>query len=235
MRPPLELKILELTKERERLTLGELTEHLRVSDPTHIAKELADLDRDGVVAYAQGVVEVDHDRRMRVAERLIRSGQDPQRISRFLDWQEFENFAAASFERNGFGILKHFIFKGREGRREIDLVAWSDTFLLLIDCKHWSRGLPPSQAKKVAQAQVDRASALAEKPELLAKRGITRLDERKAIPMIFCLGDPRQSIVDGVPVVAVSKFVSFLHGVSPVGDGITMIPFKVHSTQSRLV
>lgn len=235
MRPQLELRILELTKERKRLTLDELTAQLRGSESTHLTEQLIDLNRDGLVGYAQGVVEVDADHRMRVAERLIQSGYDPQRISRFLDWQEFENFAEASLQRNGFGTLKHFVFKGRVGRREIDLVAWSDTFLLLIDCKHWSRGLSPSQAKKVARAQVDRATSLAEIPELLARRGITQLDERKAIPMIFCLGTPRQFIVDGVPVVAVSKLVSFLQGVSPVGDGIRMIPFKVKTSQSTLM
>jgi len=231
----LEFKLLELTKQKRRITLAELTENVRVHYTEGLNHRLEQLTQDGLVASAQGAIELYPEHRMRIAERLIRKGCDPQRISRLLDWQEFEDFAAMSLKQNGFGIVKHFVFKTRSGRREIDLLAWNDTFLLAIDCKHWLRGLSPSQARKIAHAQAERVSALARRPDLLKRRGVDKVEKRCAMPVIFCLGDPRQPIVDGVPIVAVSKMISFLYGVSPVDDKICMIPVKAQSEQSTLL
>ena len=231
----LQIKLLELTKQKRRITIPELTEHIRVHYTEALNQRLEQLARDGLVASAQGAIELYPEHRMRIAERLIGEGCDPQRISRLLEWQEFEDFAAMSLKQNGFGVVKHFVFKARSGRREIDLLAWNDTFLLAIDCKHWLRGVSPSQARKIARAQAERAVALAERPDLLKKRGMDSVEKRSLMPVIFCLGDPRQPIVDGVPIVAVSKLISFLYGISPVDDKIHMIPVKAQSEQSTLV
>lgn len=231
----LELTLLELTKSRRRIAVEEVAEHAHILDMELLEKRIEQLSQDGFVASAQGIVELDSERRMMIAERLISTGCDPKRISRLLDWQEFEAFAAAFLVRNGFGIVKHFVFKTRGGRREIDLIAWNDTFLLAIDCKHWLRGLSPSQSRKMVQAQSERASALAERPDLLKRRGVDNVEKRWIMPAIFCLGDAREPIIDGVPVVAVSKLISFLYGVSPVDERIRMIPIKAQINQSTLL
>ena len=45
--------------------------------------------------------------RMRLAEQLIHSGYDPQKVSIFLEWQEFEEFAGESLELNGFRTARN--------------------------------------------------------------------------------------------------------------------------------
>lgn len=230
----LEIGLLELTRNKRRITVQELADHTHIVNQAGLGGKIEQLCQNGFVVCAQGVVEVDAEHRMRIAELLIHNGSDPRRISRLLEWQEFEDFAAKSLEHNGFRTVKHFVFKTRNGRREIDLIAWNDSFLLAVDCKHWLRGLSPSQAREVARAQAERTGALAERPDLLKKRGVGDVEKRQIMPVIFCLGDPRQSIIDGIPVVAVSKLISFLYGVSPVDEKLRMIPVNAQIEQSTL-
>jgi Holliday junction resolvase-like predicted endonuclease len=225
---------LELTKEQNRITVEELAQHLH----THanlLSEKIAKLAEEEFIRYHEGTVEMDATHRMRLAEHLIHEGHDPQKISRTLDWKEFEDFAEESLERNGFRTAKHVLFKSRIGRREIDLLAWNDSLLLAIDCKHWLRGLSHSRARQVVQAQVERAEALAEQCDLLKKRGVSEPGSRFLMPAILCLSEPHEGIVDGVPIVAVSRLISFLYGVSPLDENLRSIPVNSRTGQSTLV
>jgi Holliday junction resolvase-like predicted endonuclease len=229
-----EIKLLELTRNKNRITLDELAKHLH----THadmLTEKIERLAEGKLVNSHEGLVEMDALQRMRLAEQLVHEGHDPQKISRTLDWREFEEFAAESLERNGFQTAMHVVFKSRIGRREIDLLAWNDSILLAIDCKHWMRGLSHSRARMVAQAQIERAEALAERCDLLKKRGVSNPENRALMPTILCLSEPREGIVDGVPIVAVSKLISFLYGVSPVDENLKSVPVSPQTEQSTLM
>jgi Holliday junction resolvase-like predicted endonuclease len=228
------IKLLELTRQKRRLDLDELAEQIHSLNADELKRRITQLSEKGFVASKDGLIELDTRHRISIAQSLIQDGCDPLRISRLLGWQEFEDFAAMTLKQNAFKIAKHFVFKTRGSRREIDLVAWNDTFLLAIDCKHWLRGLSPSQARKVGNAQAERAAALAQRPDLLVKVGVENPEKRRVVPVILCLGDPRSGIVDGIPVVAVSKLISFLYGVSPVDERIRMIPVSIEAKQVKL-
>ena len=225
MHAGLQIKLLELTRDGRVVSLNELARGLQAA-PATLITEAEDLRSKGLANYHQGRFKLDTRQRVMLAEELIHAGRDPQKVSRFLAWQEFEHFAVLAFEDNGFDVVKHLVFKTRSGRREIDLLAWNDTFLFAVDCKHWLRGLPKSRMSAAVRAQVERSMALARKPELLVKFGVTRLDRRRLVPMIFTLGDPRQTFVDGVPVVSVLKLLSFLYGISPVDESLRSFPVK---------
>jgi hypothetical protein len=199
------------------LTLEELARELR-GEPLSLIEKIERLAGQGLVSYSQEKLELDARQRILLAEQLIHGGRDPEKVSRFLGWQEFENFSISTFEDNGFRTLKHLIFKTRVGRREIDILAWNDTLLFAVDCKHWLRGLSMGRIADAAHAQVERTKALAERPDILSRSGVNHLEKRSIMPAVFALGDPRQRVVDGVPVVSVSKLLSFLYGISPVDD-----------------
>jgi Holliday junction resolvase-like predicted endonuclease len=229
-----EIKLLELTQEKRIVALDELADrlHTRVDK---LEDKIKDLAEKRLVSTRRGQVEMDTSQRMMLAEHLIHNGHDPQKVSRFLKWQEFENFGAETLQQNGYRTIKHLVFKSRLGRREIDLLAWNDSFLLAVDCKHWLRGLSPSRACQVVQAQAGRAEALAERFDLLNKHGVSNVESRHVMPVIFCLSNPQVAIVDGVPIVAVSKLISFLYGVSPVHDGLRRIRVKPRAGQVLLM
>jgi len=71
---------------------------------------------------------------------------------------------------------------------------------------------------------------MADRPELLVKIGVMHPGRRNIVPVIFALGNPRQPVVDGVPVVSVSKLVSFLYGISPVDERFRSFPVKNSGT-----
>jgi len=229
----LELGLLRLTRDRQQVTLGELAEQLHVSGATLVPR-LKELHENGLLSWANEIIELDFVKRMSLADHLIRNGRDLEKVARSLRWQEFENFAARSLDENGYRTFKHLIFKSRAGRRELDLLAWNDNFILAIDCKHWSRRLSPSRVRSAVASQIERANLLAERPDIMAKRGLQIGERRSILPVIITLVDPPERIVDGVPVVAVMKLLSFLYGVSPIDDSLRMMPIHGRSTQSTL-
>ncbi len=234
MRTQAEIKILELTRGGRRTSIDELADTLHIRlEPLN--RKLDALSEKKAISYNEGIVELSTAQRILLAGQLIHSGYDPQKVSRFLEWQEFEHFAGETLERNGFRTVKHLVFKSRIGRREIDLLAWNDSFLLVIDCKHWLRGLSPSRCREVASAQAERSQALAERLDILKRHGVSNAEKRSLMPMILCLGDPREPIVNGVPIVAVSRLISFLYGVSPIDEKLRRIPVKVETAQSVLM
>jgi hypothetical protein len=188
-----------------------------------------------LVSIANGFLSMDMKQRMTLAERLIHEGQNPARVSRYLEWQEFENFTNTTLLENGFQTVKHFVFKSTYGRREIDVLGWSDNFTLVIDCKHWLRGISPRRLMLAAQAQTERVRALAKRPELLARAGMNNLARRSIIPIVLTLGDAQKRSVGAVPIVSVSRLMNFLYGVSPIDDSFLRIPVEKTDAQSLLL
>jgi len=219
------LKLLELTRHKQRISFDALAQELRCGSATLIS-QIEELQAKGLVTFTQGILELDARQRIMLAEELIHSGRDAQRVSRFLEWQEFENFVVLSFKENGYHTAKHVVFKTGGGRREVDILAWNDTFLFAVDCKHWLRGHSPARLRNAVRAQVERSTALAGHPEILRKLGLLQSSPRKIVPAILTLGDTRQTIVDAVPIVCVSKLMSFLYGISPLDERFCMLPVK---------
>ncbi len=205
--------------------MDELAHELHTK-PTSLVEKVERLREDSLLSLSGERVDLNTRQRLLLAEKLIHDGRDPQKVSRYLEWQEFENFAVATLGENGFRTAKHLVFKSRLGRREIDIVAWNDMFLLAIDCKHWLRGLSIGRMSVAARAQVERMTALAGRPEILSRIGIDHVGKRSIMPAVFALGDSRHAFVDGVPIVSVSKLMSFLYGLSPFDERICSIRVK---------
>jgi hypothetical protein len=188
-----------------------------------LQEKLAVLDENGLVTISDQVLSMNGQQRAMLAEQLIHEGVDPKKVTRHLEWQEFENFAEHMLRENGFYTRKHLVFKSRAGRREIDILAWNDTFTLAVDCKHWLKDLAPGRIREAAQAQVRRAAALAERPELLYRLRVTHPEGRSIIPVILALGESHERLIEGVPVVSVSKLLSFIYGVSPINSSVRRV------------
>jgi hypothetical protein len=231
MPPDLQLKLLELTRESHAVNLADLG----ATQQVNLNTKLDTLRECGLVSVSNGFLRMDSRQRMTLAEQLVHNGGDPKKISRFLGWQEFEDFTEHTFSANSFHTVKHFVFKSTNGRREIDILAWNDTLTLAVDCKHWVRGLSTGRMQDAARAQIERVVSLANRPDLLKRIKVDHTERRSIMPVILALGDLRERIVEGVPIVSVSKLLSFIYGVSPVDDGIKRILVSDLAAQSRLM
>jgi len=223
------LKLLELTGSRPALSLNDLGSLNQVD-----SAQLARLTEKGFVRISDGALIMDNRQRVTLAEQLIHNGIDPKRVSRFLVWQEFEEFAEHLLRENRFTTHRHLIFTSLKGRREIDIFAWSDTLMLAVDCKHWLRGWARKRIGDAAKAQVERVNALAGKPQLLYRLKVPHPEGRSIIPVILALGDAREKMIDGVPIVSVSKLMSFIYGVSPIDGALARIQVATPRSQSCL-
>ena len=227
------IKLLKLTRTRRRLSISKLQNELRLTED-ELSIFLVQLRDEGLLSFSKDVMEQNSTQRLALAEKLIRDGRDSRLVSQQLLWQEFEDFIETALYTNGYHAKRHVIFNSRLGRREVDVLAWNDAWILVIDCKHWSRNLTHARLRDAAKAQAQRAEALAAKPHILQRHGI-RGPDTPLVPLILSLGEARESIIDGIPIVAISEFASFLHEASPYDSSFKTFRIKQEPTQRTLL
>jgi Holliday junction resolvase-like predicted endonuclease len=176
-----------------------------------VRKLLEKLQNEGLIYLKNDIVEIDSDNRLRLAVKAASLGADIEHISGFFSWQEFEDIAALALHRNGYVVAKNVRFKHAGRRWEIDVVGCRKPLVLCVDCKHWQHGLKPSELRKIVEAQVERASALADTlPAVALKIECTKWKKAKFTPMILSLFPSSFKFYDDVPVVPVLQLQDFL-------------------------
>jgi Holliday junction resolvase-like predicted endonuclease len=174
-------------------------------------KLLEKLQNEGLLCLKDDFVEADTGNRLRLAVKAVTLGADVEHVSEFLRWQEFENIAAVALERNGYVSRKNVRFKHGGRRWEIDVVGCRKPLVLCVDCKRWQRSVNPSALKKIVEAQVERARALADTlPSPSLKFECVKWNKAKFVPVILSLMPSSFKFYDNVPVVPVLQLQDFL-------------------------
>jgi Holliday junction resolvase-like predicted endonuclease/predicted transcriptional regulator len=176
-----------------------------------VRKLLEKLQNEGLVYLKDDSVETNRDNRLRIAVKAVSLGADIERVSGFFSWQEFEDIAALALERNGYVVAKNMRFKHAGRRWEIDVVGCRKPLVLCVDCKHWQHGVKPSALRKIVEAQVKRARALADTlPNTKWKVECVKWNKAKFVPVILSLIPSRSKFYENVPVVPVLQLQDFL-------------------------
>jgi len=180
--------------------------------PFDVASELLrKFQTDGMVYLCGDNVGADTGSRLKLAVRAVALGADIERVSDFLRWQEFEDIAAIALERNGYFVAKNVRFKHAGRRWELDIVGCRKPLVLCVDCKHWRHGVKPSALRKIAEAQVERARALADVlPSVTLKVECAKWNKAKFAPVILSLIPSSFKFYNNVPVVPVLQLQDFL-------------------------
>jgi hypothetical protein len=141
--------------------------------------------------------------RMRLAILALQNGNDLETISRALSWQDFEAFASSLLSLSGY-LSECNIYLSKPYRMQIDVVGVNHKSRLAIvaDCKHWKKN-HLSLMLHHARNQAKRSLEL-----LKCRRNISQ-----AIPIVLTLYPMGLQIVEGVPIVPISKFDSFIQGL----------------------
>jgi restriction endonuclease len=220
-----EIRLLELTKKHQKLTCADLERSVKGGD---VESRLQNLREKNLLKLMDGRIEQSPLQRILLAESLVSNGCDPHNVARRLGWQEFEEFTEIGFEENGFRSIKHLIIKlGRRARREIDILAWNQSFTLAIDCKHWVKmGTTGSRLRQAADSQAKRVADLAQRPEILHSFGLDDAEKRSILPMLLTLGEARMRASAGVPIVPISKLSTFLTELSPFEATFKPVPVE---------
>ncbi|MBN1358212.1 restriction endonuclease [Candidatus Bathyarchaeota archaeon] len=174
-------------------------------------KLLKKLQNEGLFYLKDDFVDADSGNRLRLAVKAVSLGADIEHVSEFLRWQEFEDISAVALERNGYLSRKNVRFKHGGRRWEIDVVGCRKPLVLCIDCKRWQRSVNPSALKKIVEAQVERARALADTlPSPSLKVECVKWNKAKFVPVIVSLMPGSFKFYDDVPVVPVLQLQNFL-------------------------
>jgi len=119
------------------------------------------------------------------------------RISRVLTWEEFEKLIKYIIENLGYSVLTNVNLEcGR--RAEFDVIAWNYKWTLIIEAKKWKFG--GIKWRDVAAGHLRKIETCLSK---LSSFGKT------LIPLVIASTDV-QLVVDGVPVVSISKLINFI-------------------------
>jgi hypothetical protein len=211
--------------------MDEYTSVDKIADTLSLSKELC---RDAlnyllengigrVVGYGIDggeILSFNSDDRISSALLALRLNASMDEVTPLLDWRDFEALASDILDSNGYYVVRNLRLsigktngegksksKGRgegkgRGRIEIDVVGiksiHSSSIALAIDCKHW-RYIAYSALVRIAEKQVQRTHLLL---------GYYIID--RALPVIITLRDTPM-LVDGIPIVPISRFNSFLN------------------------
>ena len=129
---------------------------------------------------------------------LLKTGADPDEISRLLSWQEFEHLSAALLRVSGYTVRENVVLT--KPRAQLDIVATGQSIILSVDCKHYRKGHGPSALQKFAMDQLRRS-------DLLRKRTI---DHRLIASVVLSLSEPEGRFVHGVAIVPIRTLRTFL-------------------------
>ncbi len=203
------ISLLKLTKEGQ--ILAESVNKDAKIIPHITRKVIKQLENEGLLIQNKDFIEVNSSNRLRLAAKAVSLGADLENVSSFLHWKEFEDIAAIALERNGYTTVKNLRFKKGGRRWEIDVVGCKKPLVLCVDCKRWQRSVKPSALKKIVEAQVERACALADTlPTPLLKLECVKWNRAKFLPVILSLIPSSLKFYDNVPIVPVLQLQDFL-------------------------
>jgi hypothetical protein len=202
------------------------TSSLGVETVTGFAEELS---REGLVALEGRSLTLRPGDRVLVGCYLLQRGVSVEKLSRVLDWREFEDLVSKFLAAQSFTTWRNF--RMRKPTREIDVIGLFSGFAIAFDCKHWQRaGL--SSLSLAAEKQTQRVR------QLVMSSAIPEVEV--ALPALVVLGPLQRSSIGGVPVVHPDGLVDFIMGAS--GHASEFCTFKrprggvsgIGATQARL-
>ena len=203
------ISLLKLTKDGA-ILIETVNKDSRIASDI-VRKLLEKLQNEGLINLKEDIVEINSDNRLKLAVKAASLGADIEHVSALFSWQEFENITGLALERNGYAVAKNVRFKHAARRWEIDVVGCRKPLFLCVDCKHWQHGLKSSTLRKIVEAQVERARALADTlPTSAFKLECAKWEKAKFVPMIFSLITSSSKFCGNVPVVPVLQLQDFL-------------------------
>ena len=216
------IQILRATGENSSVKIDDVDREPRI--PKDLANEiLRKLHGEGFLTLSGGIVSVNGGQRLKMAARAVELGADIERVSRFLNWEEFERFSTLSFEANEFQVKKNFRFTWMKKRWEIDILGLKKPVIISTDCKHWHKGWSGAASVKSAKKQIERTKALAEAStsgNIRSKIGIEKWEHAYFVPVILSLAPSQHKFYEKTPIVPILQLRDFLQNVMVYLDEI---------------
>ena len=156
--------------------------------------------------------------RLSAAMLAIQSGCDIELVSAILNWRDFEGLASRALQSAGYTTVSNIRFKNP--RMEIDVVGSLNGTAIAVDCKHWRRR-NLSSIRNYCEKQLRRCSRLIGDSAMADKRKHIRIS--RALPVLLTLHHESRKLVDGIPVVPISEFQSFILELPTISEDLRFV------------
>jgi len=158
---------------------------------------------------------------------LIKEGFSIRDISKYVDWRDFEKVSAEILGSHGYVVITNFTLT-RPVRLEIDVVGVDvgSGRSILVDCKHWSKGI----SRKALVEAIDKHVARIEK--LLKYFGRARSKwkyfkyVKEIIPLIVTLTTPPLRFYRNTVAVSIQELNQLLLDLPLVIDTFGIKPYR---------
>lgn len=168
----------------------------------------------GLIHSTENRILVSPYQKVQLALLAMRHGLDIEDVSQLLDWREFENIAIEVLTHNGFCNLKHYRFKSKDQRHEIDVLSVKNPLILAIECKRWKHSWQNAVIKRIVNRQIERVTALSRswqnKPKNPRPSMIPWRKHLTILPLVLTLHQTPLKSYNKIPIIPIFYFQNFL-------------------------
>lgn len=178
----------------------------------HISKDIIKV----VIETLPGV-EIDNnivrvDNRLELTLYGLKLGLPVKRLSKYIDWRDFEKVSAKILSSHGYTVYTNILFT-RPKRLEIDVLGIDEGTgrTIVVDCKHWKHGISPSSLVEVGRRHIQRVREFLRYMSWISRKYPLINKIRYAIPVLVTFTTPRIRNIDNrLVVLSIGEFNNFL-------------------------
>lgn len=137
-----------------------------------------------------------------LAERLARGNVDLEEASERIGWKGFERLVLEMLRANGYEAELHH----RVGRKEIDVLAYNERNVIVVECKRWNAAYP-SALRAPAQRTAEKLRLVLSEDRLRGKAGAA---------VIVTMREVGARELEGVFVVPIHRLAGFIREIDGV-------------------
>lgn len=212
------LRILESTREDPRYS-------------TSGTKSEAILNRIEGIEMKSGYWYFTRDARISLAQMAVELGAQVEYVIELLNWKDFEGFVAHILAEHEFRCIESFRRKGNQSTKgmEIDVIGIRGATIISADAKMWGiRRGKSSALKMAAENQKQRSVKLASMMNKVAEKvGHLSLRNYRIYPILVTWLVEEVQFHDGVPIVPVFKFNSFILNLDSFQNLMVSYPYEI--------
>lgn len=195
------------------ITLNEFQSRLAIVSRSVSKQVMQYLLDNGIGRTSQNIYMFSNSDRIKLAILALKNGNDVELISKILTWRDFEVLTSEILNLSGYKNECNVRFN-KPRRIEIDVVGINNysKLAILIDCKHWQRNDLKSTSS-YAIKQIHRAYVF-----MLNRKTVS-----SSIPVLLTLYPMAIKLVEEIPVVPISNFMSFVNDLPMYLDKIKLV------------
>ncbi len=171
---------------------------------------------------------VDRKIRIRMGMQAVTLGSGIESVVDHLTWKDFEGFIAGILEEHNYRCIESFRRRGNKLRQgmEIDVIGLRGDTLIVVDAKMWSvRAGKVSAIKTAAEKQLKRTERLCSEIDALSmKLGEMKPGSYSLVPMLVTWVIEDVELYEGIPIIPIFKFNSFILEYYKYEDMIASVP-----------